>query len=161
MRVTSLSLFPVKSLGGVDVQRAAVTPLSLEGDRRWVVLDAFGAPVTARQRPVMLGIRAEPTPSGVRLHSLDESYDVQRPGPQAGTTATSLSRVDRLSVADPAAGRWLSERIGQEVVLAHQRIEQHREIGAGHGGLPGEGMSLADAGPLLLVTQASVDRLRD
>lgn len=161
MRVTSVSLFPVKSLGGVDVERAAVTPLGLEGDRRWVVLDAGGTPVTARERPVMLGIRAEPTADGVRLHHHAAAYDVQRPGPDAETTATAMSRVDRLTVADPAAGRWLSERIGQEVVLAHQADAQHREIGASHGGLPGEGMSLADAGPVLLVTEASVDRLRD
>ncbi len=161
MRVTSLSLFPVKSLGGLDLQRAAVTPIGLAGDRRWVVLDAEGRPVTARERPSMLGVHAEPTVRGIRLSARDDVRDVLTPPDDAPRVHVRLSRVDRLLLADPAAGRWLSRRIGTEVRLAHQGDRQHRPIGQAHGGRPGEQMSLADAGPLLLVTESSVDRLRD
>ena len=43
MRVTSLRVYPVKSLAGLDVERAAVEPWGLARDRRWCLLDAAGS----------------------------------------------------------------------------------------------------------------------
>lgn len=157
----SLTVHPVKSLAGVDLDRSPVTSLGLDGDRRWAVLDPDGVPVTAREVPAMLGLRAEPTARGVRLVADDGVLDVAVPAPGSPTVATALSRIDRLTLADPAAGDWLSARLGTRVRLAHQAAGQWREIGATHGGLAGEPMALADAGPVLLVTWASLDRLRD
>ena len=161
MQVTSVSLFPVKSLGGVDVERATLTPLGLEGDRRWAVLDTEGRPVSARRWHALLSVVAEPTATGVRLVSAGGSRDVEAPGDDAPTVAGGFTRVDRLALADPAASAWLSEQVGLEARLVHQRDRDHRPMSSAHGGLEGEPLSLADTGPLHLVTEASVDRLRD
>lgn len=161
VRVTSLSLFPVKSLGGVDVDRATVTPLGLEGDRRWAVLDAEGRRISARSWHQLLSVAAVPTTSGVRLVAGADALDVVAPGPEAGTVATDVSRLERLALADPAASAWLSDKVGKQVQLVHQRDVDHRPMSREHGGRDGEPLSLADTGPLHLVTEASVDRLRD
>jgi uncharacterized protein YcbX len=161
VRVISLSLFPVKSLGGVDVERAAVTPLGLAGDRRWAVLDPEGRRISARSWHPLLSVVAEPTAAGVRLRSADGSLDVEAPGDDAPTVDTDVTRVERLALADPAASAWLSTRVGREVKLVHQRDEDRRPMSLEHGGREGEPLSLADTGPLHLVTEASVDRLRD
>ena len=42
-RVSSLHIFPVKSCQGIAVDAARVTPLGLEHDRRWCVVDASDA----------------------------------------------------------------------------------------------------------------------
>jgi uncharacterized protein YcbX len=138
-----------------------VTPLGLDGDRRWAVLDGEGRTLTTLERATLLGVRAEPTATGVRLTRAGEVLEVATPGPEAPTVATTLSRVDRLRTADPDASRWLSRLVGRQVVLVHQGDDLVRSVSAGHGGLPGERLSLADTNPLHLVSESSVDRLRD
>lgn len=163
MRVTRLTTYAVKSVGGVSTDRATVTPQGLAGDRRWAVVDAQGRPVTARECHALLGVTAEPGPDGVvRLTGRDgDRHDVAPPAPGAETVAVGLSRVDRLTLGDAVASRWLSSQVGRDVRLVHLTDVASRAIGASHGGRPGESMNLADAGPLLLVSEASVDRLRD
>ena len=59
MRVASINLYAVKSLGGVGVESAGVDPWGLDGDRRWLVLNSDGTHLTAREehrmkRPVRM-----------------------------------------------------------------------------------------------------------
>jgi uncharacterized protein YcbX len=161
VRITGLRLFPVKSLGGVDLAESVVTPLGLDGDRRWAVLDRQGRTLSTLERAVLLGVRAEPTPQGVRLSGGGEVLEVSVPGAEAPTVSTTLSRVARLRAADPEASRWLSGVVGREVVLVHQGDDLPRSVSEGHGGHPGDRLSLADTNPLHLVSESSVDRLRD
>lgn len=162
MRVTRITTYPLKSGAGVRTDHAVVTPIGLEHDRRWVALDPEGNRVSARECHALLGVTATPTDDGVRLSDrAGASLEVAAPGPDAPTTPTRMSRVDELVLADGDAHGWLSHRLGRDVRLAYLADLRAREIGASHGGRPGETMSLADAGPILLVTEASVDRLRD
>ena len=59
MQVTRLRIHPVKSFAGIDIDSAEVLPWGLAGDRRWGVVDASGAPVTAREKNHMLTLTAE------------------------------------------------------------------------------------------------------
>ena len=162
MRVTRISTYPLKSAAGVRADQAVVTPIGLEHDRRWVALDPEGNRVSARECHALLGLTATPTERGLRLSDrAGASLDVAIPGPDAPSVPTRMSRLDALVLADPAASAWLTERLGRDVRLAHLADVRAREIGESHGGRPGETMSLADAGPVLLATEASTDRLRD
>ncbi len=162
VRVTRLSIYPVKSLGGVLVDSAIVTPQGLDGDRRFVVLDPDGDRVSAREVNALLGIRTAVVPGGVRLTAPDgQSIDVATPAADAKRTATAMSRIDDLTLADPDAGAWLSERVGRPLRFAYQHDRTARSVAHMHGGLPGDTMTLQDAGPILLVTEASVRQLCD
>jgi uncharacterized protein YcbX len=162
VQVTRVATYAVKSLGGVLSDEAVVTPQGLADDRRWALVDPDGRTVTARECHALLGITAETHEHGVRLSTRDgEACEVPRPSPDAPTVEVALSRVDRLAQGDPAAGEWLSARIGRDVRLVHLADPTSREIGSSHGGEPGETMNLADAGPVLLVSEASTVRLRD
>lgn len=162
MQVTQLATYAVKSLGGVLVDEAEVTPQGLVHDRRWAVVDPQGRLVTARECHALLGVTARPHVDGVRLATRDgDEHDLPTPPPDAATVEVGLSRVERLTLGDAGASAWLSAQVGREVRLVHLADLSAREIGAGHGGEPGETMNLADAGPVLLVSEASVARLRD
>lgn len=162
MHVTRLTTYPLKSAAGLDSFSATVTRIGLLGDRRWVVLDPQGRRVSARECHALLGITVGLTDSGLRLTSRGgDTCEVVEPGPGAPTVAVQISRLDRLALADQRASDWLSEVTERELRLAYLADEMAREIGAHHGGRVGETMSLADAGPILLVTEASVDRIRD
>ena len=81
VHVTSLTAYPVKSLGGVAVDAAVVEAQGLRGDRRWAVVDPDGTKVTAREEHALLGLRAEPLDDGgVRLlASGADPLEVPRP----------------------------------------------------------------------------------
>lgn len=163
MQVTRLTTYPVKSLGGTSVDRAVVTAQGLLEDRRWALIDTEGRPVTARECPTLLSITAVATEGGGALLTAADGASVRLPAadPSAEQVDVGLSRVDRLVLGDAEASSWLAQRTGRDVRLVRLADVTAREIGPSHGGRPGETMNLADAGPILLVSETSVQRLRD
>jgi MOSC domain-containing protein len=162
VQVTRLSVYPVKSLGGVVVDTVTVTPQGLDGDRRFVLLDPDGDRISAREVNPLLGIEAAVVSGGVRLTAPDgETFVVAEPSPEAPHTSTSMSRIDDLTLADPDAGVWLSVRAGRPLRVAYQHDPTSRSVAVMHGGHPGDTMMLQDAGPILMVTEASVRQLRE
>lgn len=157
MRVASLHLFPVKSLRGVDVDAAVLERAGFAGDRRWMVVDPSGDVVTAREHPAMLGVRAVPVDGGVRLEAPGrEPLVVDEPGPEVARVDVSLSRLPWVRSAGGAAAAWLSEALGRELRLVWLDDPARRPVSENHGGRPGDPLSLADAGPLLVTTTTSL-----
>jgi uncharacterized protein len=64
MHVGELWRYPVKSLAGESLARAALTQAGLVGDRVVQVYDAGGRVVTARTRPRLLGLHGTLGPGG-------------------------------------------------------------------------------------------------
>ncbi|MGH3215770.1 MAG: MOSC N-terminal beta barrel domain-containing protein, partial [Trebonia sp.] len=54
LRITDIWRYPVKSCRGERLSQATVEPWGLAGDRRWMIVDADGAQVTAREHPQLL-----------------------------------------------------------------------------------------------------------
>jgi len=52
--VTDVFRYPVKSCRGERMDSARVEPWGLAGDRRWMIVDAAGDPVTAREYPPLV-----------------------------------------------------------------------------------------------------------
>lgn len=163
MQVTRLTTYPVKSFAGTSHDRVGVTPQGLVEDRRWAVVDPAGRPVSARDCHALLGVTAVADGhGGVRLATRDGRTTHLPPvDPAAEPVEVGFSRVDHLVPGDPAASHWLSDVVGREVRFVRLADPEARPIGASHGGRPGETLSLADTGPVLLVSETSVQRLRD
>ncbi|WP_127473962.1 MOSC domain-containing protein [Microbacterium sulfonylureivorans] len=161
MQVTRLRVYPVKSFAGADVDSARVLPWGLEADRRWAVVDPEGEPVTAREAKALLGLTAEVLPDGLLLGDRDggaEPLRVAVPG-DAAPIAVGHSRQGTALPAGPDADAWLSARIGREVRLVWQPDPRVRAVNPAHGGEPGDHVSLADVGPLLLASESSLAQL--
>jgi uncharacterized protein len=95
MHVTELWRYPVKSMGGEQLENTQVGVLGIAGDRRWGVFDvATGTVLTARRSPQLLFASA-------RVVDDDVVIDV----PEIGEIASGEASV--------ALSRWL----GQEVEL--------------------------------------------
>jgi uncharacterized protein YcbX len=161
VRLAAVHIYPVKSLGGQSVAGAEVQPWGLHNDRRWVVLEADGTRLSAREEHRMLGIIASPTASGLELTAPDESVlEVATPvdGPYV---PTSVSRLESVRLAANGAHCWLSQRLGRDVRLAWLDDPRRRSVAIDHGGMAGDSLTLADAGPLLLTTTTSLRQLND
>lgn len=157
-----MHLYPVKSLRGVDVPHATVEPWGLRGDRRWLLLNPDGTYLTARDEHRMLGVTATPADDGaVRLVGLDGATLKVTPPVDGEFTATSTSRLETVRLAAPEAHEWFSAQFGRPLRLGWLDDPRRRSVSEQHGGLPGDVVNLADVGPLLLTTAASLGRLND
>ena len=162
MRVTRIRLHPVKSFAGYDVASARVLPWGLEGDRRWAVVDPAGQPVTAREHNGLLGFTAESlADGGVLLADPRMGGDPLRVDPPTDAVPVPVGH-SRQGTALPAgdeADDWLTAKLGRPVRLVWQPDPRVRTVNPSNGGLPDDRMSLADAAPLLLASEASLAQL--
>lgn len=162
LRVTRLRTYPVKSFAGNDVQSAAVEPWGLAGDRRWGLVDDAGKNVTARMVHHLLGLHADIVDATtIRINDRDGASITVSAPINASTIPVGFSGLDRATPAPDEVNSWISDRIGVPLRLVWQQDPTARPIPEKHGGLPGESLSLADDGPLLLVTEASMRQLNE
>ena len=163
IRLEALHLHPVKSTAVRAVLHADVEPWGLAGDRRWMVVDATGECVTAREEHRLLSVTADTTatdpgvPDALRLSAPGmEPLDVDVPdGPAAPVTVHG--RALEGTVAPAQAGAWFGTVLGRDDLrLVH--VHTPRPLNAAHG-RPGEATAFADAYPVTLASAASLRRL--
>jgi uncharacterized protein YcbX len=175
-RITDLFVHPLKGAAPQRVQRLVLDALGAVGDRRWVLVDADGQQLTARETPRLLHVRATlPMRDGAISAEapLALTYDAPTPWlpplfvPHASATAARLAvRVwdDEVVLADAGdeAAAWCTDAVGVACRLMHWCAESHRPLRAKYAGpLPTSGRDVAatDGAPLLLLGAASLDAL--
>lgn len=157
--LSAIHVYPVKSCAGQSVETAVVQPRGLEHDRRWMLVDAEGKFITARQEPRLLRVQPGPTDEGLVLEA-PGMPTLAVAAPQAGATLSVnvwKDHVDALA-ADAAADDWFSAYLGRPVRLVHMDDDVTRR-NASSRAQPGDEVSFADSMPLLLVSRASLDAL--
>lgn len=122
--VTQIFVYPIKSCAASRLDRAQLTPLGLEYDRQWLIIDDVGQFQTQRQIPHLAWI--EPTIIGqglqLRAPGLPE-ITVPFAQPDARKLATTIwnDRLVALDMGDFAAD-WLDEFL--QVPGRHFRLVQ-------------------------------------
>ena len=158
--LAAIAIYPLKSGAGIGLDSSTVEPCGLRGDRRWMVVDAEGVCVTARERPQLVRIRAETTGAGLRMemHGRD-SITVPYPESDARIARTWIwgQTCNALDAGDTAA-RWISDAIGKPVrlVAMDHRVKRRPDPDCT---LPEDEVSFADCFPVLVIAQSSLDDL--
>lgn len=156
MQVTEIYIHPVKSMRGVAVDGAELTPSGLKGDRKFAVIQRKSARVlTARERPVMVGI----IPSFDDAGQLTLSYQDQSVTVEGGFGETGGSYKiwdDHISAAttEGQVSEFLSDITGVDCYLAQSTTESKR-----HGALTVFPDTFVDLSPLLITTEQSLEDL--
>jgi uncharacterized protein YcbX len=160
MHLSSIYLYPVKSCAALAAAQGMVEARGLAGDRRWLIVDDAGKFLTGRQLPLLVRLRATPLPGGLQL-AAPASGEIIVAAPPAGAARRRVTvwkdEVDAADAGDDAAA-WLSGLLGRAVRLVHMDGRSSRPVSPTHS-RPGDQVSFADAYPLLLVSQASLDGL--
>lgn len=165
MTLTDITIYPVKSLGGLSLKKALVQRKGLQFDRRWMLIDREGVALTQRQYPDMALIKVHVDDSaifldyvrqGKVLSSRDFSLSDTRPGDTISATVWG----DTVSVqeVDTELSEWFSGLLRVDcrlVQFPEQNPRQVDRVYAPHG----ENVSLADAFPFLIIGQSSLDDL--
>jgi len=158
--VTSLLIYPVKSLGGVGVDTAGIEPWGIAGDRRWGLIDDSGQKITAREVHRLLRFRAEVIGEHtIRISDRDGASILAAAPVGVDRVPVNHSRQGYARLAAAGVNDWLTDRIGMPVRLVWQDDPTVRTLAEDKGGIRGEHLSLADAGPLLLASEASMAQL--
>lgn len=160
MNLIAIHRYPVKSLRGQALATADVEARGLHRDRRWMLVDARGRFLTARQHPQLLKCSAELVQSGIVLFAPDGSARaVAEPPLSAPTIDVDIWKSSTTArVADAAANDWLSRHIDLAVRLVHMGDDCVRAV-APEWSQAGDIVSFADGFPLLLIGSASLDLL--
>jgi uncharacterized protein YcbX len=160
--LTDIWRYPVKSCRGERLAEARVEPWGLAGDRRWMVVDAEGNPVTAREQPRMLLITPELGGGDKITLSSPGLPDLVVPVP-SGTELVPANVWGADLLASPAgdeAAAWLTGIIGEPARLVYLDDPTRRPIRPDYSD-PDDRVSFADAFPLLLTTEESLTSLND
>lgn len=162
VRITELRVYPVKSLAGEPVDEAEVEPWGLAGDRRWALVDDRGEKVTAREEPALLGLRATQVDEDtIRIHDRDGGSILVDTPLGVPPVPVSHARQRFAAPADEDVNDWIAVRAGRPLRLVWQEDPTVRRVSGAHGGLDGDTLSLADAGPLLLTSESSLAQLQE
>jgi len=160
MVLASIHIYPVKSLGGVSVPEVEVEPWGLRDDRRWLVVNPDGTVLTAREQRRMLGVAAVSLEDGALILTGRDGSMLQVEAPVDGDFLPILmSRLNGVRAAGREADDWLARQLGDPLRLGWLDDPRRRTVSGDHGGLAGDPLNLADAGPLLLTTKASLVQL--
>jgi uncharacterized protein YcbX len=114
-----ITIFPVKSLDGFDVEECRVLPGGgLENDRRWQVVDMEGRVVNAKRTPLLHAIRAEWDLSE-RLVTLaiDPAALAARAIPGIHRLASLAGDTFPIVPGPDGPCGWLSQVVGEGVLL--------------------------------------------
>lgn len=158
--LSAIYVYPIKSLGGIRLESAAVEPRGLAYDRRWMLADAQGTFLSQRKYPQMALLKTEITPDGLRVFKGGKPDLLVPYEPQ---TAEEL----RVTVWDDTctavavsakADRWFTEAVGFPCRLVYMPEKSIRQVDERYA-LADDYVSFADAYPFLLIGQASLDDL--
>ena len=162
-RVSQLIIYPIKSLGGIELNTAEVTDRGLKHDRRWMLIDENNRFLSQREHAQMALFKIE-----VLSHGLKVTYTTDASFIQIPFSPLKHDMVDVVIWDDTCAGQlvsdtadaWFSIKLGIPARLVYMPDETHRATDPRYT-QPGMIASFADAYPALLISQASLDDLNN
>lgn len=165
LTLSEIWIYPIKSLGGIQLEAARVFCKGLQFDRRWMLIDESGEAMTQRTYPRMALFKVS-IRSGhleINLHqnrkeisSIQVGTDV--PQPESWITADVFGDKVKVVETNPEASRWFSRHLGANCRLVSFPEENLRPVDPEYA-VREDHVSLADAFPFLLISRASLDDL--
>lgn len=167
MLLTGLNIHPVKSTTIRSVDAAEVLRGGLAGDRTWMVLDADGVMVSAREEHALFGLTAD-TPatdpglaSALRLRAPDLP-DLLLDTPTGDPVRARLFSQELTGTpAGPVADAWVRKAIGRDDLrLVWCDDPTRRTLNPLHS-RPEDFTAYADGYPVTIASEASLRQLND
>lgn len=157
MKISGLHIYPVKSLGGISLDTATVTPQGLLGDRVWLIATPEGNMITARQfAPLLLWHTDYDALSGSLKIIFDDGSCLKTTRDLYQQRAQVQVWKDQFCAwhGDAAADNILSQHLGFTVRLYYLGDKSARTVKNQQTPL-----TFADGAPFLLTNTASLQDL--
>jgi len=167
--VVGLNVHPVKSCAIRPIERAVVERAGFAGDRRWMVVDADGKLVSAREEHRLFSIvpdTAETSSTvgpGLRLRAPGHADLLLPDSPGEGEEiAVRLHRHDLTGAfVSPEADAWISSVVQRHGLRLVRCVDPKRRALNPDFSAPGDHTAYADGYPVTLASRASLAQLNE
>ena len=160
-KLSEIWIYPIKSLGGVQLEKARIFEKGLEYDRRWMLVDHSNQFITQREYSQLALFKVELADGKITVtHKKNASSLTFSGHVPKGEIQSAQVWDDEVNVieADQEASAWFSDELQMPCKLVHFPEQQNRLIDPEYARLK-EQVSLADGYPLLIIGQASLEDL--
>lgn len=161
LRLSEIWIYPIKSLGGIQLKEANVFEKGLQYDRRWMLVDEAGKFLTQRVHPVMalFKVSIEGEALVVTHTQTKQSHSVAlQPQPMLPSHQVTIWDDTVLAYeVSVASSQWFTEQLGIKCKLVYFPEENDRAVDRMYATT--EHVSLADGYPFLIIGQASLNDL--
>ena len=163
MKLTHIRIYPIKSLGGVELESAVIEPQGLQYDRRWMLIDLEEKKfLSQRQIPEMALLQVAVEADGLRVsHRQKDIAPVHIPfSSEGGERFPGIIWNDTVTVESlgKEIAQWFSEALERPTELVYMPTVEERQVKKKYAPM-GSPVSLADRSPFLIIGQASLDEL--
>ena len=162
IRVSELHIFPIKSMGGIPLNKADVTDRGLRFDRRWLLVDENNCFITQRDYPRMTFLKPQIENSILQVIEKNNienkiSFDLSEHLAEKSTVTIWDDVVDAYEV-NQTVSEWFSDYMGIKCKLVFMPDESKRRVSEDYAHND-EIVSFADGYPFLIIGQSSLDDL--
>jgi uncharacterized protein YcbX len=161
LQISHLYIYPIKSLGGIPVEKARVTDRGFEYDRRWMLVDPNNIFISQREVPEMALMKVQIADEGIRINFPPKNSSYTIPFQPVNNEFANVIIWDDTCVGQFVSNDtddWFSAMLGIQCRLVYMPDETARITDQRY--TPGHSItSFSDAYPFLIIGQASLDDL--
>jgi len=162
--ISSIYIYPIKSLGGISLTEAQVQDRGLAFDRRWMLVDENGGFLTQRKFAQMALLQIHLQPDGLLVtHKQNLLQPLLIPFTEQNGKEVTVTIWDDTCVANEVNGsiaEWFTEALGMFARLVQMPQNTHRPVDQKYA-FDAEVVSFADAYPFLIIGHESLNNLNN
>ena len=162
LSISHLYVYPIKSLGGIELNSASLTDRGIEHDRRWMLVDEEYRFMTQRVYPQMALLRTAIHANEITVY--EKGNEVDKISLNLYPTGNGMMKVqvwddvcDAMQMSDEI-NQWFSQKLNCACKLVYMPDATKRKVNAEYA-LHDDITGFSDAFPVLMIGQASLDDL--
>lgn len=161
IRLTDIIIYPVKSMAGIPLKAARLTPRGLQYDRRWMVTDAQGRFLSQRTHPGLATITPALSTNTIELsHFQHGKVSIPLDGVEGDRVRVKIWKDECSAIlAHSGINDWISEILEFSARMVYMPDDEHRGVDTEYSISDQDIVSFADGYPMLLISQPSLDEL--
>jgi uncharacterized protein len=165
LKLSEIYIYPIKSLGGIRLEKANITSRGLENDRRFMLVDANGRFLSQREYPQLAIFQTEIEGDFLKIinKKTDEILRISL-SPISQSASISVTIWDDTTSAvevNHEASEWFTQALGIPTRLVYMHEESQRKTEPNYSLTGDEITSFSDGYPILVIGQSSLDDLNN
>jgi uncharacterized protein YcbX len=161
--VSALYIYPIKALGGIALNMVQVTDRGFQYDRRWMLIDANYRFLSQRELPAMALLQTALEQNSLAVFKRNEPGNGCRipllPAPGKRIQADIWGKTCEVQTISEEADAWFSLQLDADCRLVYMPDDSRLAIDEKY--YPGGITSLSDGYPVLMLSEASLERLSE
>jgi len=162
LQISELYIYPIKSLGGIAVNKATITDRGLQHDRRWMLVDEYNLFLSQRVVPEMALLQVSIESDGLRVVHKLKGDSLLIPFnavlPEKREIVTIFDDTCLAEYVSKEADQWFTKTLDINCRLVRMPDDSRRPVDQRYA--PGDQItSFSDGYPFLIIGQASLNEL--